>query len=463
MSAADRITGLRELICGHQERYYVLDDPEISNAEFDALLRELEALERERPDLVTPDSPTQRVGGRPADGVAVVEHAAPMLSLANAYSEDEVRAFDDRVRRRLTGAGSGTVAYVVELKVDGLSIAVRYDNGRLARGATRGDGMRGEDVSANVSALRGIPTVSWNGPRGTVEVRGEVYVSRAAFERINRERAGNGQPLFPNPRSAAAGTIRAARPGLVASRGLRAFFYQCVAVDAEEPTTHANMMRALRDWGLPTEPHWRRVVDIDHAWAFCREWAERRRSLSFDADGVVIKVDDSRQRDLLGSTAKFPKWALAFKFPCERATTRLLGIQLSVGASGIMTLYAVLEPVQVGGTTVHLAAIDDELTITQRDLRPGDHVFVEKAEGRMPRVMMPILSRRPPGVAVWRMPTDCPGCGSQLRQARDGVQWRCDNGLCAATLRRGPERLVPADPVNVEEGSAPSSRECGRA
>jgi DNA ligase (NAD+) len=329
---ADRIRELREAIRHHEERYYIHNDPEISDDEFDRLLHELERLEADHPDLVTADSPTQRVAGHPVEGFPTVEHLVPMLSLDNSYNREELIAFDERVRK---GAGLGTepVQYVAELKIDGLSLALT-EYARLVRGATRGDGSRGEEVTANVRAIRAIPLALRGGPEPRIEVRGEVYFPRAAFARLNREQEEAGEPLFANPRNTAAGTMRNLDPGLVARRGLGAFFYQLVS-DADRdalkgapyrnqaadvpkgvPTSHADTLTALAKWGLPVEPHWARCNGIDEVAAFCEEWAEKRRTLAFDTDGVVIKVDDLALRQRLGTTAKFPRWATAFSSRC---------------------------------------------------------------------------------------------------------------------------------------------------
>ena len=349
-----RARELREAIRHHEERYYIQNDPEISDEEFDTLLHELERLEADHPELVTPDSPTRRVAGHPIEGFETVEHAVPMLSLDNAYNDDELRAFDERVRKG-AGVGDAPVAYVAELKIDGLSIALNYENGLLVRGATRGDGSRGEDVTANVRTIRAIPLSLRHGPRGRIEVRGEVYLPRASFERMNREREEQGDPLFANPRNAAAGTMRNLDPALVARRSLGAFTYQLVSVDAPSDAardTHAATLTALVEWGLPVESHWRRCPDIDAVAAFCDEWRAKRHSLDFDTDGVVVKVDDLPLRERLGATAKFPRWATAFKFPAEQATTTLRQIAVNVGRTGAVTPYAVLEPVRLAGSTI---------------------------------------------------------------------------------------------------------------
>src|SRR5687768_6716157 len=403
MNAADRVAELRRLIRYHEERYYILASPEIADAEFDALMHVLERLEAENPDLVAVDSPTQRVGGRVAAGFETVDHIEPMLSLDNAYSEEELRAFDERVRRGLQSAGSPVEAvdYVAELKIDGVSIALTYVDRVLTRAATRGDGARGEDVTPNVRTVRAIPLRLGRGaPEGRLEVRGEVYLPRRAFERINAEREQQGEPLFANPRNAAAGTLRNLDPALVAKRGLSALTYQLVkgrpegrplrsggsveaegrprrsggSVEAEGrplpgvgsvqavpvgadlqvglSERHSEVLQRLREWGLPVEPHWQHCIGVEALVAFCVEWAERRRSLPFDTDGVVIKVDSHAQRRVLGATSKFPRWQIAFKFPAEQKTTKLQRIDVNVGRTGAVTPFAVLEPVFLAGSTI---------------------------------------------------------------------------------------------------------------
>ena len=376
-SAARRIDGLRARIRHHEERYYVYHDPEISDAEFDQLLKQLEVLEHEHPTLVTPDSPSQRVGGRVVDGFDTVSHAAPLLSLDNAYSEDDVRAFDERVRKGLVGESPH---YVAELKIDGLSIALTYEHGALRRGVTRGDGTRGEDVTSNVRVIRAIPLSLHEGPAGVVEVRGEIYLPRRAFDRINDERSERDESLFANPRNAAAGTMRNLDPALVAVRGLGAYVYQMLDASGGAGSVdrggHGETLETMADWGLPVEPHWERCPGLTALLAFCRTWGERRHELEFDIDGVVVKVDDLAQRERLGATAKFPRWAIAFKFPPEQTTTRLLGIEVNVGRTGAVTPYAVLEPVRLGGSTISRATLHNEQEIARKDPARrghGDH------------------------------------------------------------------------------------------
>ena len=518
MTPAARIDELRRLIRYHEERYYVLNDPEIADAEFDALMKALERLELEHPDLIRDDSPTRRVGGRATSGFATVEHAEPMLSLDNAYSEDELRAFDDRVRRGLGADAGQAIAYVAELKIDGVSIALTYEDGALVRGATRGDGTRGEDVTSNLRTVRAIPLrlgvgspsdptsqrslggpPSRTAPGGSrLEVRGEVFLPRKAFVRINAQREEAGEALFANPRNAAAGTLRNLDPALVASRGLSALFYQLVGgpaafaeasapkegpplrtpgpassstpgtssiVEAAPPrgphgaravgweirlATHAETLEQFRAWGLPVEQHWRRCSGIEALVGFCDEWAEKRRTLDFDTDGVVIKVDQLGERRLLGTTSKFPRWAIAFKFPAEQKTTRLERIEVNVGRTGAVTPFAMLEPVFIAGSTVSMATLHNADDIARKDIREGDWVLVEKAGDVIPRVVGPILSRRPPDATPWQMPTDCPRCGAALHRPEGEVVWRCENTSCPAKLQRGLEHFASRSAMNIE-------------
>jgi DNA ligase (NAD+) len=455
MEIVERLRQLRESIRHHENRYYVLNAPEISDAEFDALLHELEQLEAEHPDLVSPDSPTQRVAGRPSDTFPTVEHLKPMLSLDNAYDEDDLRAFDERVRKGV-GLGETAVSYVAELKIDGLSIALTYDGGRLVRGATRGDGIRGEEVTANVRTIRTIPLALRSSdssaeftPGEPVEIRGEVYLPRASFARINKEREAEGEPLFANPRNCAAGTMRNLDPSLVAKRRLSAFTYQVVSTRPLHQS-HAEMLRAMGRWGLPVEPHWRECAGIDAVIAFCHAWAEKRHDLHFDTDGVVIKVDDLQLRERLGTTAKFPRWATAFKFPAQQEHTRLLRIEVNVGRTGANTPYAVLEPVFVAGSTISMATLHNAEDIARKDIREGDTVVIEKAGDVIPRVVAPVLSLRPPDSVPWTMPTTCRACGSPLNRDEEEVVWRCDNSSCPARLRRGLEHFAARSAMNIE-------------
>jgi DNA ligase (NAD+) len=444
---ATEIERLRSEIRYHEERYYIHDSPEVSDAEFDRLLHELERLEAENPDLVTPDSPTQRVAGRPTAGFPEVEHLAPMLSLDNAYDHDELRAFDERLRRG-AALGDAPVVYVAELKIDGLSIALTYEQGRLTRGATRGDGVRGEDVTANVRTIKSIPLMLRGAPPGRIEVRGEVYLPRAAFEAINLERGDSGEPLYANPRNVAAGTMRNLDPALVARRKLGAFTYQLVG-DAGL-TTHYEMLEAMTAWGLPVERHRTRCEGIDAVIEFCSQWEDKRRELPFDTDGVVVKLDTLAWRERLGTTAKFPRWATAFKFPAQREQTKLLRIEVNVGRTGANTPYAVVAPIFVAGSTISMATLHNADDIARKDLREGDTVVIEKAGDVIPRIVAPIPSLRPADSVPWIMPSTCRACGSALHRDEEEVVWRCENTSCPARLRRGLEHFASRSAMNIE-------------
>ena len=476
MNPAERIAELRRLIRYHEERYYILASPEISDAQFDGYVHELEQLEAENPDLVTADSPTQRVGGRISADFATVTHIEPMLSLDNAYNEDELRAFDDRVRRGLAAAGSpvDTVDYVAELKIDGVSIALTYIDGVLTRAATRGDGTSGDDVTASVRTVKVIPLRAGKGaPAGQFEVRGELYLPRKAFERMNAEQEQTGGTLFANPRNAAAGTLRNLDPKLVAKRGLRAWTYQLVMgrpegrplpADGGRPlpadveadlqvglnARHSEVLKQLREWGLPVEPHWQHCVGVEALIAFCAEWAERRRSLEFDTDGIVIKVDAYAQRRALGATSKFPRWAVAFKFPAEQMTTLLKKIEVNVGRTGAVTPFAMLEPVFLAGSTISMATLHNADDLARKDIREGDWVIIEKAGDVIPRVVGPVLSRRAPDSQPWVMPTVCPRCGSALVREEGEAVWRCENTSCPAKLQRGLEHFASRGAMNID-------------
>lgn len=449
MTPHETIEALRHEIRRHEELYFVHATPEISDGEFDALMAQLRELETAHPDLITPDSPTRRVGGRPAEGFAAVRHATAMLSLDNAYDEADLRAFDERVRRGL--AMEGPPAYVCELKIDGLSISLTYENGRLVRGATRGDGVHGEDVTFNVRTIRAIPLTLRDGPQGMVEIRGEVYFPRAAFERFNAQREGEGEPPFANPRNAAAGTMRTLDPSSVAKRGLSAWMYQVVSADGEvELDSHAEQLERLQKWGLPVERHWTRANGIDEVWAYCDTWREKRHTLGFETDGVVVKLDQFALRKRLGATSKFPRWATAFKYPAQQATTLLKEIQVNIGRTGAATPYAVLDPVLVAGSTISLATLHNPDDLARKDIREGDTVIVEKAGDVIPRVVGPVLSKRPADSRPWVMPADCPVCGSRLHKEEDEAVWRCENSSCPARLMRSLDHFVSRGSMNIE-------------
>lgn len=453
-SAAKTLDDLRASIRHHEERYYVLHDPEISDTEFDHLLKQLEALEREHPSLVTPDSPTQRVGGKPADGFKTVSHAIPLLSLENVYSEDEVIGFDERLRKEL--GQDKELSFVAELKIDGLSIALTYEDGLLYRGVTRGDGASGDDVTSNVRAIRALPLGLSGDFPGKTELRGEIYLPRAAFNRVNAEREASGESPFQNPRNAAAGTMRTLDPALVASRGLGAYIYDIGEVQGRGSVlngTHRGKLETLKSWGLPVEPNWRHCSDIQAVLEFCRYWSENRSTVGFDIDGVVIKVDSLAERLQIGSTAKFPRWAVAFKFPPEQATTRLISIDVNVGRTGAVTPFAVFEPVRLAGSTVSRATLHNDQDIARKDLRVGDIVVIEKGGDVIPKVVKAVISRRVKGVAApkpYKMPSRCPECNGSLDRADDEVVWRCVNASCPAMLSRRLLHFASRQAMNIE-------------
>jgi DNA ligase (NAD+) len=453
MTPADRVAELRRLIRHHEERYYVHDAPEISDAEYDALMRELAALEAAHPDLADPDSPTQRVGGRPVEMFAVARHLVPMLSLDNAYNEAELREFHDRVCRGLGVPADTSLAYVTELKIDGLSIALTYEHGRLRRAVTRGDGVQGEEVTSNIRVIQALPLALGSAaPPDLVEVRGEVYLPRQAFERMNEAHEAEGEPLFANPRNAAAGAVRTLDQSVVAKRGLRAFTYQVVLPpDVPAPVVrHSDALALLASWGCPVEPHWRRVDGVDAMIAACEAWREARRALPFDTDGVVIKLDELDLRERLGATAKFPRWAVAYKFPAEQAETTLVKIDVNVGRTGRVTPFAVLEPVRLSGSTISMATLHNEQEVARKDIRDGDRVIIEKGGDIIPKVVRVVVregaERNPP----WRMPAECKFCGSRLVKPDDEVDWRCENASCPARIRRGLLHFASRRALNIE-------------
>jgi len=464
MTPAKRADALREEIRRHEELYYIEAAPELSDAAFDALMNELKAIETAHPELLTPDSPTQRVGGRPTEGFETVEHVQPMLSLDNAYDEVDLRAFDERVRKGL--ATDRSPAYVAELKIDGLSIALTYQHRRLVRGATRGDGVRGEDVTPNVRTVRALPLWLKGGPEGRVEIRGEVYLPKKAFEKINKDQEDAGGQLYANPRNTAAGTMRNLDPTLVARRGLMAWTYQLVTEGgskdpplhsgteggSKDPPlhTHSEMLKALTSWGLPVEPHWKCCDGIDAVIAFCEEWRDQRNGLSFETDGVVIKLDDLASRDRLGYTSKFPRWATAFKFPAQQATTLLKSIEVNIGRTGAATPFAMLEPTVVAGSTISMATLHNPDDIIRKDIRPGELVIIEKAGDVIPRVVGPVDRDPDRPTPRWTMPTSCPICRSELKKAEDEAVWRCDNSSCPSKLRRGLEHFASRGAMNIE-------------
>ncbi|MEN6561641.1 MAG: NAD-dependent DNA ligase LigA [Acidobacteriota bacterium] len=424
-----RAEALRRQIVYHERKYYVDNDPQISDEEFDRLVGELRGLEARFPELVTPESPTQRVGEKPVEGFATVVHRTPMMSIDNGYGEDDLREFDERVRKLLPGR---TVAYTAELKIDGLGIALVYRGGKLAQAVTRGDGVRGDDVTANVRTIRSLP-LAIDAP-GEVEARGEIYLPFKSFQALNRDREEAGEPLFANTRNAAAGSVRLLDPRLVAGRNLRAFLYYLFIDGREEPTQWGSLLK-LKELGFPTNPHSRLCRTIDDVLAYYREWTAKRDTLDFDADGVVIKVDDADERRDLGATAKSPRWAFAYKFPARQATTRVNDIVVQVGRTGALTPVAVLEPVKLAGVTISRSTLHNEEELRRKDIRVGDHVLIERSGDVIPQVVSVMMDRRPRGARRFAWPRRCPVCGSKVFKPEGEVISRCENASCPARIR----------------------------
>jgi DNA ligase (NAD+) len=435
--AAQRITELREQIHHHDYRYYVDARPEISDAEYDALMRELQGLEAEFPDLVTADSPTQRVAGAAIDAFQPVEHRVAMLSLDNAVSPDDLREFAARLARALPGQ---RVTYVCEPKIDGLGVALLYARGRFVRGATRGDGRVGEDVSANLKTIRSVP-MRLRGRLAEaeeVEVRGEVYMPRADFERLNAGLEAAGEVTFANPRNAAAGAVRQKDPAISAQRPLDAFLYHVSSSPGVTFTTHWQALEALREAGFRTNPRATRADSIDDVIAACAALEADRDTLGYDADGVVVKVDSLELQRRLGSTTHHPRWALAFKFAARQATTVVRAIEVNVGKTGALTPVAKLEPVPLAGVTISNVSLHNEDEIRRKDVRVGDTVLVERAGDVIPYVVQVIAAKRPPDSVEYTFPDRCPACGGVAFRPEGEVYWRCQNTACPAQLK---ERL----------------------
>ena len=425
---AARADELRATIEHHNRLYHELDAPELPDAEYDALVVELRAIEEQHPELRTPDSPTLQVGSAPSPQFAPVEHKVPMMSLDNAFSFEELAAWGKRMERYI----SGDVAYVCELKIDGVAMSLLYEDGELVRGATRGDGKVGEDVTANVKTIAPIPKkLKGKKVPSTVEVRGEVYFPTAEFAALNARQEAEGGRLFANPRNAGAGSLRQKDASITASRNLAFWAYQLGAVEGGPTfTAHAQTLDAIKAWGIPINPNIRVLGSLEEVYDYCRNWLEHRHDLDYEIDGVVIKVDDLAQRRELGSTSKAPRWAIAYKFPPEERTTLLHDIMVSIGRTGKATPFAQLEPVFVGGSTVGLATLHNQDMVAKKDVRPGDTVIVRKAGDVIPEVVGPVLALRPEGLPEWRFPTTCPVCEGPLVRLEGESDTFCTNVDC---------------------------------
>ncbi|HEY3485217.1 MAG TPA: NAD-dependent DNA ligase LigA [Ilumatobacteraceae bacterium] len=430
MTPAERIVELRDLVAYHNRRYHELDEPEISDYEFDSLVRELRDLEAEHPELADVESPSQAVGGSPSATFAPVVHAVPMMSLDNAMDAGELRAWGERIVRAL---GDDTPGFVCELKIDGLATSLRFERGRFTQAATRGDGRVGEDVTANVATIKAIPHVlAGDDVPEVFEVRGEIYMPAASFERLNRAAEAAGERLLVNPRNAAAGSLRQKDPSVTARRDLAFWAYQLGEVEGGPViTSHSESLELLRALGLPVNPEVRSFESLDEVLAHCLHWQEHRHDLGYEIDGVVVKIDDLEQRARLGSTSRAPRWAIAYKFPPEERTTLLRDIQVSIGRTGRATPFAVLEPVFVGGSTVGMATLHNEDQVRVKDVRPGDTVIVRKAGDVIPEVVGPVLSLRPPDTEPWQFPRTCPcPLSSPLVRLEGEADTRCIEANC---------------------------------
>ena len=444
---AERADELRALIEHHNVRYHQLDDPDVSDADYDALVRELALIEETHPDLVTATSPTQRVGAAPSTLFAPVEHRTRMMSLDNATSLDELLAWGKRMERFI----SGDVDYVCELKIDGVAISLLYEDGDLVRAATRGDGRVGEDVTANVATVAVVPDrLALVPPPPSVEVRGEVYMPTSAFKKLNERQAAEGLRLFANPRNAGAGSLRQKDARITASRQLGFWVYQIGHVEGPPPfARHADTLEFLRTAGFPVNPELRVLGTLDDVHAFCRHWQDHRHDLDYEIDGVVVKVDDLAQRNELGATSKAPRWAIAYKFPPEERTTLLKEIQVSIGPSGRATPFASLEPVFVGGSTVAVATLHNEDQVRVKDVREGDTVIVRKAGDVIPEVVGPVLTLRPEGLPPWRFPAACPSCGGPLVRLEGASDTNCVNVDCPAQRARRIEHFASRGAMDI--------------
>ncbi|HKZ24818.1 MAG TPA: NAD-dependent DNA ligase LigA, partial [Acidimicrobiia bacterium] len=449
-SDGDRIEALRREIREHSHRYYILDDPSVSDAQYDALVRELEDLEAANPELITSDSPTQRVGAMVGDLFAPVRHLRPLFSLDNAASKEDLETWEQRLERQLGAPPSG---YVCELKIDGLAVVLTYREGALITGATRGDGVTGEDITANLRTIESVPLrLRGDAPPLLLEVRGEVYMPATAFEELNRRQAEKGDRLFANPRNAAAGSVRQKDPAVTAARRVDIWVYQSGLIEGGPRfATHTETLAYLRDLGFRTNPATRAVGSLEEVISYVQEAERQRHGTAYQTDGVVIKADSLAEQDTLGFTSRAPRWAIAYKFPAEEQVTSLKDIWINIGRTGAATPFAVLEPVFVGGATVGLATLHNEDQVALKDVRIGDQVIVRRAGDVIPEVVGPVLSARTGKEKVWKMPSKCPFCGSPIVRIEGEAVARCTGGYtCPSRVREWLAHFAGRGGMDIE-------------
>ena len=451
-SFIERVAWLRGELAEHNYRYYVLDAPSVSDAEYDRLFRELEALERAHPELVTADSPTQRVGAAPAAEFSGWKHIVPMLSLGNAFGHEELHEFDARVKRALELPAEENIEYVCELKIDGLSMSLNYTDGILTAAATRGNGAEGEEVTGNIRTIRAIPLKlrPAGDLAGVLELRGEVYLARDEFDRINREREENDEPVFANPRNAAAGAVRQLDPRITASRNLAFFSYAIGATGALQLETHAQLLDFLRNAGLPVNPNIRLAQGVEEAQEFCDHWESARHDLPYDIDGVVIKVNSYALQRQLGFVSRSPRWAIAYKYAPEQAETTILDIIVQVGRTGAITPVAVMTPVLLAGSTVSRATLHNEDEVRRKDVRIGDRVIIQKAGEIIPEVVRAMSEVRTGAEIEFTMPTNCPVCGAAVIRPEGEAVARCTNIACPAQLKQTIGHFVSRGALDIQ-------------
>ncbi len=441
-----KVEELRKEILRHEYLYYVLNKPEITDEEFDKLMRELQSWEKKYPELITQDSPTQRVGGAPLEGFEKVTHSIPMLSLENAYSFEELKEWEERAGKIILDE---VWTYVAELKIDGLSISLLYENGILVRGATRGDGITGENVTQNIKTIKVIPLRLRENLK-YLEVRGEVYMPWEAFTKLNQEREKEGEALFANPRNAASGSLRLLDPKITAKRNLKAYFYNIVSMDAGVPETQKDILIKLKELGFPVNPLWEHLKNLKEVEEFIEKNKEKRFDMDCESDGIVIKINERKFQERLGTTAKFPRWCIAYKYPSEAKETKIKDIIIQIGRTGTATPVAILEPVQIKGSTIQRATLHNYEDLKRKDIRIGDTVLVEKGGDVIPKVVGVVIEKREKESKPFLMPENCPECGGKLLRIGDEVAFRCTNPSCPAIAQESIIHYAKRDALNIE-------------